>query len=204
MFDAGYRMLGAGMGKDDPEGWYGEGGGRGVQDWEHVWWIHVDVWQNQYNIVKWKIIKWKEKDRVVFCCCCFWCTIRHAGPGLDPCHLHWIAESWPDVLFIIGDWSAKIGSQEIPGVTCKFAFGVQSEAGQRLTELCQENTLIISNTCLQQHTRRLYTWTSPDGQYRLITLFVAEDGEAVYSQQKQDLELTVAQISSLQQNSGLN
>ena len=70
-----------------------------------------------------------------------------------------------DVLFIIGDWNAKVGSQEIPGVTGKFSLGVQNEAGQRLTEFCQENTLVIANTLFQQHKRRPYTWTSPDGQY---------------------------------------
>ena len=70
-----------------------------------------------------------------------------------------------DVLFIIGDWNAKVISQGIPGVTGKFGLGVQNEAGQRLTEFCQENTLIITNTLFQQHKRRLYTWTSPDGQY---------------------------------------
>jgi len=70
-----------------------------------------------------------------------------------------------DVLFIIGDWNAKVGSQEIPGVTGKFGLGVQNEAGQRLIEFCQENTLVIANTLFQQHKRRLYTWTSPDGQY---------------------------------------
>ena len=62
-----------------------------------------------------------------------------------------------DVLFIIGDWNAKVGSQEIPGVTGKFVVGVQNEAGQRLIEFCQENTLVIANTFLQQHKRRLYT-----------------------------------------------
>ena len=70
-----------------------------------------------------------------------------------------------DVLCIIRDWNAKVGSQEIPGVRGKFGLGVQSEAGQRLTEFCQENTLVIANTLFQQHKRRLYTWTSPDGQY---------------------------------------
>ena len=71
-----------------------------------------------------------------------------------------------DVFFIIGDWNANIGGQEIPGVRGKFGLGVQNEAGQRLTYFCQENTLVIANTLLQQHKRRLYTWTSPDGQYR--------------------------------------
>ena len=70
------------------------------------------------------------------------------------------------VLFIIGNWNAKVGSQEKPGVTCKFGLGFQNEAGQRLTEFCQEKTLVITNTLFQQHMRRLYTWTSPDGQYR--------------------------------------
>ena len=70
-----------------------------------------------------------------------------------------------DVLFIIGGWNVKVGSQEIPGVTGKFGLGVQNEAGQRLTEFCQENTLVIANTLFQQHKRRLYTWTSPDGHY---------------------------------------
>ena len=71
-----------------------------------------------------------------------------------------------DVLFIIGDWNAKVGSQELPGVPGKFGLGVQNEAGQRLTEFCQENTPVIANTLSQQHKRRLYTWTSPDGQHQ--------------------------------------
>ena len=71
-----------------------------------------------------------------------------------------------DVLFIIGGGSAKVGSQEIPGVTGKFGLGIRNEAGQRLIEFCQETALIIANTLFQQHKRRLYIWTSPDGQYR--------------------------------------
>ena len=71
-----------------------------------------------------------------------------------------------DVLFIIGDWNAKVGSQEIPGETGKFGLGMQNEAGKRLTEFCQENELVIVNTLFQQHKRRLYTWTLPDSQYR--------------------------------------
>ena len=70
-----------------------------------------------------------------------------------------------DVFFIIGDWNAKIGSEETPGVTGKFGLGVQNEAGQRLIEFCQQNSLVIANTLFQQHKRRLYTWTSPDGQH---------------------------------------
>ena len=71
-----------------------------------------------------------------------------------------------DVLFIIGDRNAKVGSQELSGVTGKFGLGVQNKAGQRLAEFCQANTLVIAHTLFQQHKRRLYTWTSPDGQYR--------------------------------------
>ena len=71
-----------------------------------------------------------------------------------------------DVLFIIGDWNARVGSQETPGVTgLGLGLGVQNEAGQRLIEFCQENALVIANTLFQLHKRRLYTWTSPDGQH---------------------------------------
>ena len=70
-----------------------------------------------------------------------------------------------DVLFIIGDWNVKVRSKEIPEVRGKFNLGVQNEAGQRLTEFYQENSLVIANTLFQQHKRQLYTWTSPDGQY---------------------------------------
>ena len=70
-----------------------------------------------------------------------------------------------DVLFIIGEWNAKVGSQEAPGITGKFGLGVYNEAGQWLIEFCQENTLVIANTLFQQHKRRLYTWTSPGGQH---------------------------------------
>ena len=69
-----------------------------------------------------------------------------------------------DVLFMIWDWNAKVGSRETPGVTGKFGLGLQNEVGQRLIEFCQENTLVIANTLFQQHKRILYTWTSPDGQ----------------------------------------
>ena len=67
------------------------------------------------------------------------------------------------ILFIIGDWNAKVGSQETPGVTGKLGLGVQNEAGQRLIKFCQENTWVIAHTLFQQHKIRLYTWTSPDG-----------------------------------------
>ena len=70
-----------------------------------------------------------------------------------------------DVLFILGDWNAKVGSQETPGVTGKFGLGMRNEARQRLIEFCQENALVIANTLFQQHKRTLYTWISPDGQH---------------------------------------
>ena len=86
-----------------------------------------------------------------------------------------------DVLFIIGDWNAKVGSQETPGVTGKFGLGVQNEARQRLIAFCQKNALVIANTLFQQHKRRLYTWTAPDGQHRnqVDYIFAAKVGEAV-------------------------
>ena len=67
-----------------------------------------------------------------------------------------------DIIFIIGDWNAKVGSQETPGLTGKFDLGMRNEAGQRLIEFSQENALVIANTLFQQHKRRLYTWTSPN------------------------------------------
>ena len=70
-----------------------------------------------------------------------------------------------EVIFIIGDWNAKVGSQETPGMKGKFGLGVQNEAGQRLIEFCQENALVIANTLFQQHKRRFYTGASPDGQH---------------------------------------
>ena len=70
-----------------------------------------------------------------------------------------------DGLFIIGDWNAKVGTQETPGVTGKFGLRVQNEAGQNLREFCQVNALVIANTLFQQHKRRLYTWTSPEVQH---------------------------------------
>ena len=112
-----------------------------------------------------------------------------------------------DVLFIIGDWNAKVGSKEIPGVTGKFGLGVQNEADQRLTEFCQENALVIAST-LFNNTREDSTHghhLMVDIEIRLIIFFAAKDGEALYSQQKQDRELTVAQImNSLLPNSDWN
>ena len=101
-----------------------------------------------------------------------------------------------DVLFIMEDWNSKVGSQETPGVTGKFGLGVWNEAEQRLIEFSQENTLVIANSLFQQHKRRLYTWTSQmvNTEIRLIIFFAAKGGKALYSQQKQDQELTVAHI----------
>ena len=112
-----------------------------------------------------------------------------------------------DVLFIIGDWNAKVGSQEIPGITGKFGFGIQHEAGQRLTEFCQQNALAIANTFFH-NTREDSTHghhQMVNTKIRLIVFFVAKDGEALSSQQKQDWELSMAQImNSLLPNSDLN
>ena len=112
-----------------------------------------------------------------------------------------------DVLFIIGDWNAKVGSQETPGVTGKYGFGMWNEAGQRLIEFCQENALVIANS-LFQHTREDSTHEHHqivNTEIRLIIFFAAKDGEALYNQQKQDQGLTVAQImNSLLPNSDSN
>ena len=91
--------------------------------------------------------------------------------------------SQKDVLFIIGDWNAKVGSQEAPGVTGKFGLGMRNEAGQRLIEFRQENALVRANTLFQQHKRRLYTWTSPDGRHQnqIDYILCSQDGEALYS-----------------------
>jgi len=101
----------------------------------------------------------------------------------------------------------KIGSQETPGETGKFGLGIWNEAGQRLIEFCQENALVVTNTLFQQHKRRLYNGHHQmvNTDMRLIIFFAAKDGEALYSQQKQDQELTVAHImNSLLPNSDLN
>ena len=112
-----------------------------------------------------------------------------------------------DVLFIIGDWNAKEGSQETRGVTGKFGLAIRNEAGQRLINFCQENSLVIANTSSNNtredsthgHHQMVYT------EIRLIIFFAAKDGEALYSQQKYDQELTVAHIiNSLLPNSDLN
>ena len=111
-----------------------------------------------------------------------------------------------DVLFIIGEWNAKVRSQETPGVTSKFGLGVQNAAGQRLIEFCQENALFIatpSNNTREDSTHGYQQMVNTE--IRLIIFFPAKDGEALYSQQKQDGELTVAQtMKSLFPNSDLN
>ena len=112
-----------------------------------------------------------------------------------------------DVLFIIEDWNAKVGSQETPGVTGKFGLGMRNEPGQRLIEFCQENTLVIANTLFQQHKRRLYTWTSPDGQYRnhIDYILCSQRWRSSIQSAKPRQELTVAQVmNSLLPNSDLN
>ena len=112
-----------------------------------------------------------------------------------------------DVLFITGDWNAKVGSQETPGVTGKFGLGVQNEAGQRLIEFPQEDALFVTNTLSnnkrEDSTHRHHQMVNTE--IRLIIFFTAKDGEALYSQQKQDREVTVAQIMNfLLTNSDLN
>ena len=113
-----------------------------------------------------------------------------------------------DVFFVTGDWNAKVGSQETPGVDGKFGHEVQNEAGQRLMEFCQENAMVIANTLFQQHKRRLPTHghhQMVNIEIKFIIFFAAKEGEALYSQQKQDQELLVAQImNSLLPNSDLN
>ena len=103
-----------------------------------------------------------------------------------------------DVFFIIGAWNAKVGCQELPGITGKFRLGVQNEAKQRLIAFCQENALVIANTLFQQHMCRDDSThghhQTVNNKTRLITFFAAEDREAPYNQQKQDWELTVTQI----------
>ena len=84
-------------------------------------------------------------------------TWIHSIRKIAPLHISLTPKK--DVLFLIGDWNAKVGSQETPGVTGKFGLGIQNEAGQRLIEFCQDNALVIANTLFQQHKRRLYTLT---------------------------------------------
>ena len=112
-----------------------------------------------------------------------------------------------DILFIIGDWNAKLGSQEIPGITGKFSPEVQNEGGQSLREFCQENTLVIKKTPFSNNTGDDLTHghhQMVNTKIRLIMFFAAEDGAGLHGKQKQDLELTVAQImNSSLRKSGL-
>ena len=111
----------------------------------------------------------------------------------EEAEVEWFYEDLQDLLelkpkkrcpFYYRGLECKSTSQETPGITGKFSPGVQNEAGQRLIEFCQENTLVIANTLFQQHKRRLYTWTSPDGQYQNQTGYIlcTKDGETLYSQ----------------------
>ena len=112
-----------------------------------------------------------------------------------------------DVLFITGDWNAKVGSQEKPQVTGKFGLEVQNEAGQRLTEFSQKNALVITNTLFQQHKRRLHTWTSPDGEYQNQIDYILCSQRwrsSIQLAKKKDWVLTVATMNSLLPNSDLN
>jgi len=102
-----------------------------------------------------------------------------------------------DILFIIRGLERKVGSQEVPGIISKFSLGVQNEAGQRLTEFCQENTLVIANTLSQQHKRKLYIQTSPDGQYQNQIDYILCSRRwrsSIHTQQKRDQKLTMVQI----------
>ena len=112
-----------------------------------------------------------------------------------------------DVLFITGDWNAKVGSQETPGVTGKFGLGIRKEAWQRLIEFCQENTLMIANIPFQKHKRRLYIWTSPDGQHQnqIDYILCSQRWRSSIQSTKTRLGADVAQImKSLLPNSDLN
>ena len=117
----------------------------------------------------------------------------HAPTSNDEkAEVEWIYEDLQDLLeltpkkgvfFIIGDWNAKVGSLETPGVTGKFGLGMWNEGGQRLLEVFQENALVIANTLFQQHKRRLYIWTSPDSQHQnqIDYILCSQNGEALYS-----------------------
>ena len=127
----------------------------------------------------------------------------YAPTSNNEAEVEWFYEDLQDLLkvtspkdVIIGDWNAKVGSQETPGVTGKFGPGVENEAGKRLIEVCQENVLVIANTIVQQHKRRLYTWTSPDGQHRnqIEYIFCSQRWRSSIQSANQDQELTVAKI----------
>ena len=139
-------------------------------------------------------------------------TIQYHGhPSLCPNQESWRSWSWTvqwrltrpfrttpkkDVIYIIRDWHAKVGRKETPGVTGKFGLGVRSEAGQRLTEFSQENAWVIANTLFQKHKRRLYIWTSPDGQHwnQIDYILCSQRWRSSIQSTKTRQELTVAQI----------
>ena len=121
-------------------------------------------------------------------------VIQVCAPNTNTKEVEWFYEDLQDlleltppekkkknVLFITGDWNTEVGRQKLPGVTGKFGLGVQNEAGQRLTEFCQENAFIIANT--SSNKSRLYTWMSPGGQYRrqINYILCSRNGEALYS-----------------------
>ena len=111
-----------------------------------------------------------------------------------------------DVLFNIGDWNAKVESQESSGVIGKFGLGIGNEVGQRLIEFCQESSLVIANTLFQQHKRNLYTWTSPDGQHRnqIDYIICSQRWRSSIQSVKNQTKKPGAGYGSLLQNSGLN
>ena len=137
---------------------------------------------------------------------------QRSNPGLPHCRqiLYQLSlELTPRkyVIFIIWEWNARVGSQQTPGVTGTFGLGVQNEVGQRLIEFFQQNALVIANTLFQQTKRRLYTWTSPDGQHwsQIDYILCSQRWRSSIESAKQDQELSVAQImNSLLANSDLN
>ena len=154
-------------------------------------------------------ISYSNDSNPPICYFCWFLILSHGFCSFELWIHFWLTP--PHTLFTIEDWNTKIGSQETPdviGVIGNFGLGVQNEGGQRLIEFCQENTLVIANTLLQQHKKRLYTWTSPDGQHlnQVNYLIWSQRRKKRYTvSKKQDWKLTVAQImNSLLQNSDLN
>ena len=123
-------------------------------------WMHSQKGQNDLSSFPQQTIQYHSNPSL--------CLIEEEEVGWFCEDLQDLLELTPkkDVLFIIGDQNTKVGSQETPGIKGKFSLGIQNEAGQRLVEFFQENALVIANTLFQQHKRRLYTWTSPDGQHQ--------------------------------------